>query len=195
MLSRHLNNPKSTHMEAAKRLLRYLKGTKSKGLNIDAKGQLILNGYSDASHGDCSTTRKSTGGWFIRIGTSVVAWRASRQTFVAKSTFEAEYGALSELVSNIAYMRQIFRETKQNIKEPTAVHVDNNSALLAANQAKLSHRNKTVAIHFYHVRDAVHKNVVKVIHVSGDDNPADALTKPLFGNKFLKFRATLLNEA
>ena len=193
-LSRYLVKPRKSHMQAAKRLLRYLKYSRNRGLMVDITDNLDINGYCDASHGDCKDSRKSTAGWFMRLGNNVIAWKAKKQTYVARSTFEAEYGAMSDLVHNILYLQHVKREARTKVNAPSKINVDNNGAVLTANQNKITHRNKTVAIHFYHVRDSVEKGEVQVIHVSTDNNPADLLTKPLTGVKFVKFSRIILNE-
>ena len=101
---------------------------------------------------------------------------------------------MSDLVHNILYLQHVKREARTKVNAPSKINVDNNGAVLTANQNKITHRNKTVAMHFYHVRDSVEKGEVQVIHVSTDNNPADLLTKPLTGVKFVKFSRIILNE-
>ena len=125
-------------------------------------------------------------------------WKAKMQTFVAKSTFEAEYGALSTLVTEMVWCKCLMNEIKcwktKGEEEASTVLVDNQGAVKAANQQRITHRNKTVAIKFHHVRDQVEKKVVRIKHVRTNLNLADVLTKAVVGNKFEMFADWMLGN-
>lgn len=61
-LSQFLESPTATHWTAAKRVLRYLQGTKSLGLTYGKKNdeEKQLKAFSDADYGSCLDTRKSS---------------------------------------------------------------------------------------------------------------------------------------
>ncbi|MEQ5213037.1 hypothetical protein ABN235_18975, partial [Morganella morganii] len=52
-------NPKESHLSAAKKILRYLKGTQSVGLWYPKSDVFDLVGYSDADFAGCKIDRKS----------------------------------------------------------------------------------------------------------------------------------------
>src|SRR5437868_2782617 len=66
-LSQFLNNPSSTHMQAAKRVLRYLQGTANLGITYRPP-PLKLQGYSDANWAGDMDTRRSTTGYVVMLG-------------------------------------------------------------------------------------------------------------------------------
>ena len=51
--------------------------------------------YSDADWGGDVDDRKSTSGYLLQISGTAVSWRSKKQAYVALSTVEAEYMALS----------------------------------------------------------------------------------------------------
>ena len=56
-LSRCSQNPQMVHWEAAKRVLRYFKGTAGEGLGYSPGEEIEIWGYSDASYGSDEETK------------------------------------------------------------------------------------------------------------------------------------------
>ncbi|XP_049348760.1 secreted RxLR effector protein 161-like [Solanum verrucosum] len=63
MLERYQSNPGIDHWKAAKKVLRYLKGTKDYMLMYRKFNHLEVTGYSDSDFAGCVDTRKSTFGY------------------------------------------------------------------------------------------------------------------------------------
>eukprot|EP00873_Tetraselmis_striata_P006316 jgi/Tetstr1/426580/TSEL_016858.t1 len=97
-LCRVMAKPEERHWQAAKRVLRYLKGTKTLGLTFsNGKADGLLHGYCDADWaGDVVSRRSTTGSVFMLCGTAV-SWKSQLQATVALSTAEAEYMALKHI--------------------------------------------------------------------------------------------------
>ena len=95
VVSKFCANPTQSHLTAAKRILRYLKGTAYLGLSYKkcADGNLI--GYSDADWAGDVDDRHSTSGNVFLLAKGAVSWLSKKQATVALSTAEAEYVALS----------------------------------------------------------------------------------------------------
>ena len=95
LCARFQANPKESHMKAAKRILRYLKGKPKLGIWYPAGGDFDLVAYTDSDYGGCNLNRKSTTGGCQFLGGRLVTWQCKKQTSVAVSTCEAEYVAAS----------------------------------------------------------------------------------------------------
>ena len=68
-LARFNHNPGPQHWAAVKHLFRYLQGTKDLKLTYSAsKPSEVFYSYSDASHGDCIDTGRSTGSYLTTLG-------------------------------------------------------------------------------------------------------------------------------
>jgi hypothetical protein len=65
IVSRYMHEPRSAHMDAVQRILRYLKGTPGKGLLFRNNGHLTIDGYSDADWASCLDDRRSTSGYLL----------------------------------------------------------------------------------------------------------------------------------
>ncbi|KAL0286254.1 UNVERIFIED_CONTAM: Retrovirus-related Pol polyprotein from transposon RE1 [Sesamum radiatum] len=83
-------------LDAVKSILKYLKRTKDMFL-IYGGGELILEGYSDASFQSDDDDAKSQSGFVFKLNGSVVAWKSSKQDTTADSTMEAETLQLRKL--------------------------------------------------------------------------------------------------
>jgi len=74
VLGRHMQSANDDHMAAAKKVLRYLQGTKSMGIMYRA-GDTKLVGYTDADWGVIkSDTRRSTTAYIFQLGAGTISW-------------------------------------------------------------------------------------------------------------------------
>jgi hypothetical protein len=137
-LSRFSNNPSSQHLQAVKRVLRYLKGTRTLKLRYPKFQPLSLVGYTDADYANCVDTRRSISGYIFKFGNSTIAWRSQKQKSVATSTTEAEYMALSLCRKQLVWLQGALKELKMSSDIPTAIMCDNQSTIEIANDAKIS---------------------------------------------------------
>ena len=94
LCARYQANPKESHFKAAKRILKYLKGTSTVELWYPSHFPIHLIGYSDSDFAGCKLDRKSTSGTCHLLGSSLISWHSKKQSCVALSTAEAEYLSL-----------------------------------------------------------------------------------------------------
>ncbi|KAK6163850.1 hypothetical protein DH2020_000714 [Rehmannia glutinosa] len=104
--ARFQSAPKESHMTAAKRILRYLKGCQEVGLWYPKEGGFKLIGYSDSDYAGCRVDRKSTSGTCQMLGNRLVSWFSKKQNPIATSTTEAEYIATDNCCAQVLWMRQ-----------------------------------------------------------------------------------------
>ncbi|XP_014511707.1 uncharacterized protein LOC106770409 [Vigna radiata var. radiata] len=91
LCARFQSSPKESHLTVVKRILKYLKGTKSLGPWYPNGTNIFLEGYSDSDFGGCKLDRKSTSGTCHLLGSSLISWHSKKQACVALSITEAEY--------------------------------------------------------------------------------------------------------
>ena len=153
-----LNEPTSLHLVAAKRVLRYLKGTVGFSLKYlrDTQDDVILFGYSDADWGGDLVTRRSTTGYCFYLGTgSVVSWTSKRQPTVALSSTEAEYMAATAASQEAIYLETLLTEMGFSIYMPITIYVDNQGSTAMTKNPTNWKRTEHIDIRFYFVRDLV----------------------------------------
>ena len=91
--------PTTTHWLAVKRILRYLKGTLSYGIQMQQSTSLDIHGYTGADWASCPDDRRSTGGYGIFLGPNLVSWSSNKQKVVSRSNAESDYRALTSATS------------------------------------------------------------------------------------------------
>ena len=89
--SRFQSNPKVSHLNAVKRIIKYVGRTCDYGLFYSKESNLSLTGFSDSDWASNANDRKSTTGGCFYVGANLVAWISKKQNFVSLSTAEAEY--------------------------------------------------------------------------------------------------------
>nr|XP_016491599.1 PREDICTED: uncharacterized mitochondrial protein AtMg00810-like [Nicotiana tabacum] len=95
LCARFQSNPKESHLKAAKRILRYLKGTQDLVLYYFSGDNFDLIGYVDAEYAGYLVDRKSTSGMAYFLGSCLISWGTRKQNSVVLSTAEAEYVAVA----------------------------------------------------------------------------------------------------
>ncbi|KAL0462478.1 UNVERIFIED_CONTAM: Secreted RxLR effector protein [Sesamum latifolium] len=128
------------HWTVVKIILKYLRRTKDMFL-IYGGGELILEGYSDASFQSDDDDTKSQLGFVFRLNGGVVAWKSSKQDTTADSTMEAEYIAASEAAKEAVWMKNYIQElgVVPSIAEPVVILCDNNGAIAQAKELRSHH--------------------------------------------------------
>ncbi|XP_071740136.1 secreted RxLR effector protein 161-like [Rutidosis leptorrhynchoides] len=102
--------PNVNHMLAAKKIMRYLKGTPSLGLWYPRKDGFDLTAFCDSDYRGCKRDFKSTSGDCQFLGSRLVSWQCKKQTAVAQSTCEAEYIAAASCTSQVIWIQQQLRD-------------------------------------------------------------------------------------
>ncbi|XP_019151621.1 PREDICTED: uncharacterized protein LOC109148191 [Ipomoea nil] len=108
--ARFQDKPKEIHLRAAKKILRYLKGTQSVGLWYPKGGTFDLIGYSDADFAGCIIDRKSTSGTCQFLAGRLVSWFSKKKNSIATNTVEAEYIAAESCCAQILWMMQQLKD-------------------------------------------------------------------------------------
>ncbi|KAJ9551165.1 hypothetical protein OSB04_015210 [Centaurea solstitialis] len=99
-----MHDPHLLHFNVLKRILQYLKGTLSHGLHIKASAVDRLVAYSDADWAGCPNTHRSTLGFCVYLGDNLVSWSSKRQHVVSRSSAEAEYRGIANVVAETAWL-------------------------------------------------------------------------------------------
>ncbi|KAI5337174.1 hypothetical protein L3X38_016443 [Prunus dulcis] len=134
LVSQHMHAPRTTHLQAVKRILRHLKGSPSRGILMKKNGNTIIIGYSDADWAGCTVDRKSTTGYCTFVGGNLVTWKSKKQNVIARSSAEAEYRAMASLTCELIWLRSLLNDLGFTDPEPMTLFCDNQAAIhIAAN--------------------------------------------------------------
>ncbi|GKD00236.1 retrovirus-related pol polyprotein from transposon TNT 1-94 [Tanacetum coccineum] len=104
LCARYQAKPIEKHLQAVKRIFRYLKRTINMGLWYSKDTGMSLTTNADADHAGCQDTRRSTSGSAHFLGDKLVSWSSKKQKYTTISSTEAKYIALSECCAQIIWM-------------------------------------------------------------------------------------------
>lgn len=90
-LSQFMHKPKQSHMNAALKVVRYLKKCPGLGILLSRKCDMKMTTYCDADYATCPMSIRSITGFCIKLGDSLLSWRTKKQPTVLLSSAEAEY--------------------------------------------------------------------------------------------------------
>jgi len=190
-LCQHLRSPTSTHRAFAKRVLRYLKGTVEDGL-FYTKGSLQLQAYCDSDWAGSPDDRRSTSGFAVYLGQSLVSWSAKKQSIVSRSSTEAEYRSLAITTAELYWLRMLFKELCIPLPSVPVIWCDNISALALASNPVFHARTKHIEVDYHFVREKVVNHDITVKFISTHDQVADIFTKSLSSPRFVFLKSKLM---
>ena len=193
VLSQFMARPGPEHWTGVKRLFHYIKGTLDFGLKYVAsnKGDLSLQGYSDADWAGDVSTRKSTSGYVFKLGGATISWKSKRQSVVALSSTEAEYVALSSAAQETVWLRHLLSSIGFEQSHPTILYEDNQGAIALSKNPKDHPRTKHIDIKYHYIRECMEKKEAQLIYCTTEDMLADILTKGLPKVRYQHLRSLL----
>jgi len=191
LISRFMANPTETHWTAAKRLLRYLKGTTEFGIYYKRGENTSIIAYTDSDFAGDSDDRKSTSGSVFFLGSGAVSWSSKKQPIVTLSTTEAEYIAAASCACQSIWIKRIMETLGFNEENKILMLCDNNSAFQLSKNPVFHGRSKHIDVRFHLLRDLVKDGRINLSYCNTQDQAADIMTKPLKLEQFLKLRSML----
>ena len=215
--ARFTHAPRHSHAMGIKRILRYLNGTKDKGMTITPSKEHRVDCYVDADfaglfgieHDQDPICVKSRTGYLITFMGVPLQWVSKLQTQIALSTMEAEYIALSQSMRDLISLREVLKEINKIVMNnsnstsfhshsktftlpQSTVYEDNQACLKFATMPKISSRTKHIAVPYHFFRTKVRELEIQVLAIGTDNQLADQFTKGLPVAKFVAFRKHLM---
>ncbi|KAL0355686.1 UNVERIFIED_CONTAM: Retrovirus-related Pol polyprotein from transposon RE1 [Sesamum radiatum] len=181
-------NPSEEHMNAAKRILRYLKGTFDYGIFYTSSNDVCLKGYCDSDYAGDVDDRKSTTGFVFYFGENAISWCSRKQPIVTLSTCESEYVATTAGTCHAIWLRRLLSELYFAQDRATKIMVDNKSAIALAKNPVFHDRSKHIDARFHFIRDCIANKEIEVEYVKTLDQVADIFTKALKKDRFQQLR-------
>ncbi|KAE8180027.1 hypothetical protein CF336_g9438, partial [Tilletia laevis] len=179
-LGKFSSDPTEEHMEAAKRVLRYIRGTAGAKLTFGGdRSEEEVEGYVDADWAADRDDRRSTSGFVYTMAGGAVSWGSRKQGAVALSTAEAEYVAAGVAGREALLLSGALAAAGKELGTVT-INCDNQAAIqLVKNPGSHHDRSKHIDIVHHWIRDKAQQGAFAFQYVPTDLNPADAFTKAL----------------
>ncbi len=126
-----MHSPTTTHLTAAKRILRCLRGTLHHGIAF-TPDPMTLSAFTDADWVGDPSDRKSTSGFLVYLGSNPITWFAKKQPTVSRSSIESEYRALAIAAAELCWLRTLLKDLRVYLSDTPILWCNNVSALAIA---------------------------------------------------------------
>ncbi|XP_052724064.1 uncharacterized mitochondrial protein AtMg00810-like [Vigna angularis] len=173
LLSQFVQSPTDYHYRAIQHILRYIKSKPSKGLFFPADSPMQLKAFSDSDWATCPNTRRSTIGFCIFLGSSLISWKSKKQRTVSRSSTEAEYRALAATVCEIQWLSYLLQDLQIEESGTPPLYCDNKSTRHIAHNQNFHERTKHIELDCHVVREKVQERLLNLLPVRSDQQLAD----------------------
>ncbi|GJS18680.1 hypothetical protein Tco_0413152 [Tanacetum coccineum] len=190
LCARFQEDPKTSHLEAVKRIFRYIKDTTHLGLwHLKGTGiETVV--YADSDHAGDYADQKITSGICTFIGCCLTSWFSKKQTALAISTTEAEYVSAEKACQQALWMKQALIDYDIQLDD-ILIMCDNKGAIDLSKNPVQHSRTKHIEFRHHILRHNVQKGNIFIEKVSSKDNITENLTKPLKRESFNYLRLGL----
>ncbi|GJT26702.1 copia protein [Tanacetum coccineum] len=163
LCARYQAKPTKKHLNAVKRIFRYLRGTINMSLWYSKATCMSMTTYADADHTGCQDTRRSTSGSAQFLGDKLVSWSSKKQKCTAISSTKTEYIALSGCYSSVCDNKSAIALCCNNVQHSRAKHID---------------------VRYHFIKEQVENEIMELYFVRNEYQLANIFTKPLPRERF-----------
>ena len=158
------------------RVLKYVKRGPEYGVLFRKDAGICATVYTDASHG-LHEDGKGQIGIIATLGSGYVGARSSKIKMITLSSTESEQLALCEATTYAKWMRKMLKDLGHEMKTPTKLYMDNDSAIWLSERMGSWARNKHIMIRRNFTLEGIMMKDVRPTHIRTEQQPADMLTK------------------
>ncbi len=177
-LASQMTAPTVGGWDRIKRLLRYLSGTKNKGLNYwRSAGPCKIETYVDSSFAVDIRKGRSVTGFATYVNGGPVLWKSRLQPTVADSPNAAEYIALYESSKATMGLCNLLKESRIELEDTCYVYEDNDGARRLAMNGMGQKKARHLETKHHYVQELCTAKKITVMRISSGEQPADLLTK------------------
>eukprot|EP00253_Pinus_taeda_P016540 PITA_16540 len=179
-----MREPHELHWNAAKRILRYVRGTSSFGIFYAADCTLSLIGYTDSDWTGDGTDHKSTSGYVFNFGSRHFCWSSKKQSTIALSTAEANYRDAANATTQVVWLQGLLSEFGIQYPLPTVIFCDNQGSIQISIDPVQRQRTKHIETHMHYIRELIRDQVISLQYCPTEQQVADIFTKSFTKKKF-----------
>lgn len=190
-----MDGPSPCHLTYAKRVMKYLQGSRNFGL-LYPRGmkKIKLEAQVDSDYAN-SKDRRSYTGYVILVNGTPIQWKTKKQKIVTLSSTEAEYVGYTMVAQELVWIQNVIHSTGvEMIDLPTKIYCDNESAITIAKGPAASGRTKHMDVRMHFIRQMIEKKRIVLIYRNTKELAADMLTKNLPRTAFEQHRRELMTD-
>ncbi|KAK2067166.1 hypothetical protein P8C59_000925 [Phyllachora maydis] len=175
-LSRSLNRPTKSHLNAAKNLFKYLNSTKDYSICFSYNGNTVANLEPKLSNSSNTTTKLSRDFYskkgprpLTTTSTTIVDSRNSKgssRTSIINSSLVPIGFSNSDFTGDKATSKSTYGYLYKPIDYPITLYGDNQGSITVANNPALHARTKHTLLKFRYVREQVKAKIVTIIYLN-----------------------------
>ncbi|KAL2228698.1 UNVERIFIED_CONTAM: Retrovirus-related Pol polyprotein from transposon RE1, partial [Sesamum indicum] len=184
-LSQYMQFPCKAHWNAALHLVRYLKTTMNRGLQLNTDDSFELKAFCDVDWASCKDSRKSLTRYCVFLGGSFISWKTKKQTTVSRSSGEVEYRSMGTTTCEPIWIFNLLQDFKIIPPTPIKFYCDNQAALYITANPIFHERTKHIEIDCHMVREKYKQGFINPMHISSKVQSADVFTKTIPGSGFM----------
>jgi hypothetical protein len=182
---------RDSHWSAVKHILRYLKFTIDHTFCIHKNSSRQLTAYSNSDWPGCPDDQRSTSGYCVLLCKNILSWSSKKQPTVSRSSTESEYKALANASAELTWIQTLLGDLGVQSSRSPVLYCDNIGATYLTSNPIYHVRTKHIEIDSHFVWDMVASEALNVQFISGKDQLADILTKPLAAARFIILKTNL----
>nr|XP_016438494.1 PREDICTED: uncharacterized mitochondrial protein AtMg00810-like [Nicotiana tabacum] len=175
-LSQFMHAPKTSHYEDTLHIVKYIKKQPGLGLLMSSRGEEKVEALCDSDWASCPMSEKSITGVCVKLGTSLISWKAKKQSTISRSSAEAEYRSMAHTIAELTWL---MKELGVSVKLPMDLYCDNKASLQIAANPIYHERIKHIDIDCHFIREKIQERLIRTAHIATQEQPADILTKAL----------------
>ncbi|GJS74043.1 hypothetical protein Tco_0706884 [Tanacetum coccineum] len=177
LYARFLEDHKVSHLEAVKRIFRYIKETQHISLWYPKDTGVNVLVYANSDHAGDVVDKKITSGICPFVGSCLTSWFSKKQTSHTNSITKSDYVAAGRGCQQALWMKQAFVDYNITLNE-VPILCDDKCAINLTSSPIDYLRTKHIEIRHHFLKDNVAKNHVTIDKIPLGEYEANILTKP-----------------
>jgi hypothetical protein len=191
-LATRLLEPNENDWRKLEKILNYLKATQNEVATLSMDNSGIIKWYVDASFASHKDLKSHTGA-VMTLGCGSVCSISTKQKVNSRSSTEAEFIAVDDVISKVLWTKLFLQSQSQKIVM-NVIYRDNQSSMKMELNGKISSGKTTrhFDIKYYYITDLIKCNMIEIKYCPTAEMIGDYMTKPIVGSKFTLLKATIL---